>query len=107
MRKKEIRAKFFLANLCFFLLIDTLVTIKSCDQNSYEKHLANRLSNDQIIYSIFSNFEYFEQLILECNQTYHNITPDVVFFPNKEIIIDNSFDMRKCIQIFYSNGSFN
>ena len=97
MGKKGNKAKFFYTNLCFFLFIDTLVIIKSCDQNTYEKHLANHLSNEQIMYSIFSNFEYFEQLILECNQTYHNITPDVVFFPNKEMIIDNSFDLRKIL----------
>ncbi len=48
MRKKENKAKFFNTNLCFFLLVDTLVTIKSCDHNSYRKHLANRLSNDHI-----------------------------------------------------------
>ena len=57
MEKKGNKAKFFYTNLCFFLLIDTLVTNKSCDQNSYENHLANRLSNDQIMYSIFSKFQ--------------------------------------------------
>ena len=82
-------------SILFFIYM--IRTIGTCRQNSFEHHQTKRISNDKNLYTIFFNFDHFNQLILECNQTYQNVTPHLAFVPNKEITIDASFNLRNIL----------
>ena len=52
--------------------------------------------NEQYNLSLFSHFNTFSELLLDCNQTYE-ITEYVKFLPNKPILIDDSFALEKLL----------
>jgi hypothetical protein len=71
--------------------------INACDLNSYKKHLSWQASDKKVNFSIFSNFLHFDQLQLECNKSYSNVTSHLAFFPNRPILVDVSFDLKKIL----------
>lgn len=60
------------------------------------KYLQNYLVSGQenVTCSKFSNFKTFDELILDCNQTY-NITNYVVMWPKNPLLIDKTFQLDK------------
>ncbi len=71
--------------------------INSCDLNSYKKHLSWQASDKKVNFSILSNFLHFDQLKLDCNKSFSNVTSHLAFFPNRPILIDVSFDLKKIL----------
>ena len=72
-----------------------------CNQTRNEStkysYFENRLVQDDGIWSFFTNFKEFNNLLLDCNQTY-DISQYVVMWPKYHLIIDESFQVRKILK---------
>ena len=100
------------ANILMTFLITTSIAVKRANSNecltkstqyfSYISHEEN------LTWSFFKNFKKFNDLILDCNQTY-NITKHVILWPKDSLVIDESvrlnqiFDESKVKSIAYLN----
>ena len=62
--------------------------------NYFKTRLGQGRFSGNTTFSFFTNFNQFDDLLLDCSQTY-NITESVVFRPKTSLIIDGKFHLRK------------
>ena len=78
----------------FLLHSNHIVRAQNCDLNNSKK-TQKYLSKQDTVY-LLSKFNQFNELTLDCNQTYH-VNKSFGFQPNERIIIDSSFDLKKLV----------
>ena len=87
----------FTESLIYVLLLALKLTEnkeEKCMMPDSKKSLFYSKDKDNATWSIFTNFNAFDELILDCNQTY-NITQYVSIWPKKQITIDRQFQFNK------------
>jgi hypothetical protein len=84
-----------LINLFVIFSIKTILISTMCeDELSKYIYKENDLDDRNITWTVINNFENFDDLTLECNQTY-NFTKYVSLWPRKPLIIDKSFRLNE------------
>jgi hypothetical protein len=77
------------------LILNHLWILKACDFHLYHPHLTQHTTVENTNFSFISNFDHFDELMLDCNQTYPNITSHVAFLPRRSFLVDTLFDLKK------------
>jgi hypothetical protein len=85
----------------FIIIISILITTlkpisNSTCQNTSSKYIRHDkdFNNENMTWSLIDNFENFNDLILDCNQTY-NITKYVYMLPKQTQILDKTFEFNR------------
>ena len=84
--------KKLLTLILFFMIVTVRKTCKHY-KNQYPFYKKIEMEHN-LTSSVFRNFNKFNDLILDCNQTY-NITRYVEMFPKNSLIIDEQFQFKK------------
>ena len=94
-----VKTVFFILFVHFEVILKTKG--ENCNEHKsvysyYEKRADQGHFSSNVTLSFFLNFQEFNDLILDCHQTY-NITNHVVMNPKQPLIVDENFNLKKII----------